>query len=65
MATIAQVIEGLVIIGKYEKGDVAADHDVIWAGSGPETKVLKEDRDKLRDLGWFYDKKFEGWKKFV
>jgi hypothetical protein len=65
MATINEVLGGLQILAKYngEKHDICAAHDIIYAGAGVE--VTPEEAVELDKLGWFFEKEFESWARFV
>lgn len=59
--------EGLDIISKYiEDGDIAAEHDQIWAGpdDASEMNISEEDLKRLDELGWFIDEEFDCWTHF-
>lgn len=64
--TIGKVAEGLSILAKYspESYSVVCEHDEMWAGEG--IKVSKEDKKKLKDLGWDFNvDEIESWHTFV
>lgn len=68
MAKIGDVMEGLKILLKYyPDGDVCAEHDIVYAGDGPDNgkKVNKEDRKTLEELGWHIDSETESWSHFT
>lgn len=48
-------IKGLLIFQANGEEDIAAEHDVIYAG-GPASIM---DTDNLEDLGWHYDEHLE------
>jgi hypothetical protein len=78
MASVKDVIEGLEIlaktaevpIGLAEQGStdrrqahlIGASHDVIW---GPDADPSEEDKDRLEELGWFFDDESDCWARFV
>ena len=78
MASVKDVIEGLEIlaktaevpIGPAEQGSTdrrqahlgGASHDVIW---GPDADPSEEDKDRLEELGWFFDDESDCWARFV
>lgn len=58
--------EAFAIFAKYEPesiAHVAAEHDIIYAG--PEVEVSPEDKARLEELGWFYDKSLPCWCQYV
>lgn len=58
------IIEGLAIFKKYGKVDVAAEHDVFYAGPDcATTAISEEDAKRLDDLGWRIDD--YGWEIFT
>jgi hypothetical protein len=68
MATIAQLVGGLEILQEFNPGGiVSAEHDVIYAhGPDPdEDKISKKDKRKLKNLGWYWDEKFQCWAHFT
>ncbi len=67
--TATNIIEGLQLINKSKpegKHDyhIRADHDVIWAGS-LEWKMSKEDKKRMKELGWDCDSDADGWRAYV
>jgi|GEM_PF-3938642 len=81
MATIDQVVGGLLILKKYVKAGaycISAEHDEIYAGPGEEivegteeeeemlgTVVSPDDAAALRALGWFIDSEAQRWARFT
>lgn len=71
MASLNAVIEGLKILARHdEKGleshSIGAEHDIIYAGpSLSEKPIPSEDRERLRELGWHFDREVESWARFV
>jgi hypothetical protein len=64
MTRIEKLQLGLSVLAKYPGGDVAAEHDIIYAGpSGDE--VAEDDADHLRTLGWHRDSESGGWAFFT
>ena len=61
------VLEGLQILAKYfPDGDIAAEHDVIYAGGdNSDVEISEEDLARLDELGWFIDSEVDSWAKFV
>lgn len=63
-----RVLEGLTILAKYvnERDDFfSAEHDEIFV-SGPEPKRMTVDeRAKLQELGFDYDRANKSWHKYV
>ncbi len=65
-----KILEGLKIIEKYleegEEGDMAAEHDIIYAG-GIEVidKMSPEDKAKMDDLGWSIDETVDSYFHFT
>lgn len=54
MNDFSRIQEALKILSEYRgKGDVTAEHDTIWAGHG--YKVSSEHKERLEQLGWFWD----------
>ena len=69
MASISQIHEGLTILLKYvEKADdpnsFDAQHDIIYAGPD-RPGLLKEDEDRLLELGWHIDAESDSWARFT
>lgn len=67
MANVNDIIEGLTILAKHDPhgldANVAADHDIIF---GPGKKdVPEDDRKRLEQLGWFWDKEYDCWAMYV
>jgi len=64
---VKKVLEGLLILKKYfPEGDIAAQHDEIYAGGdASEVEISESDKKRLDDLGWFIDEEEDSWKKFV
>jgi len=65
--TMQELIEGFNILIKYsDKGDVCAEHDVIYASSEIEENTMSmEDVAKMDELGWHWDEDADSWAKFV
>lgn len=64
MTTIKEAIEGLKVFAKYGEGDICAKHDIILAVAGSylnEVELTQEDKDKLEELGWHWNKEFKSW----
>lgn len=61
-----KIHEGLGILLKYGNGDIAAEHDEIWAGHRNATpdKMEKADVKRLKALGWAYEDDM-GWRHFT
>lgn len=55
-----KVALGLLILAEYD-GDIAAGHDIIYAGPTDTTRVSAEDQVKLNDLGWHIDSNTDSW----
>lgn len=66
MSVYSDIIDGLVIFDKYERGyqEFAAEHDVVYAGPSPDD-VSKEDLERLEKFGWHPDESFDCFYKFV
>lgn len=61
-----RVLEGLTILAKYATDDhFAAEHDEIYVAGPPPKAMTIEDRAKLAELGFSYDRSLETWHKFV
>ena len=59
--------EAFTIFAKYDNAEfasVAAEHDILYAGPDPR-QVSLADRRRLRQLGWYLDKQYECFHKFV
>ena len=62
MTDFQKVVEGLKILVKYEGADIAARHEIVFAGVDAEL-VSGEDTARLEELGFFVE---EGsWATFV
>lgn len=65
MASYSRVVAGLTILARYEpngmEADLAAEHDEIFASGVEPDKISQEDRDRLRELGWRWDKNVDSW----
>jgi hypothetical protein len=58
------VLAGLRVFNKYADKDIAAEHDIIYAGScSPET-MPSDDLKILEDSGWNWDKELDSWYHF-
>ncbi len=55
MTQTQEIIKGLLILAKYPKCSVQAEHDVLYAGPSDVSLIRDEDIDKLESLGWHYD----------
>jgi hypothetical protein len=63
MNRLNQLIQGLTILHAYSDADIAAEHDVIYAG--PNADVVSEaDAIELEKLGW-HKSKHDCWAFFV
>jgi len=51
MSQYSRLSQALDIFMKYPEDDMAADHDIIWAGPDPNS-VSEVDIVKLAALGW-------------
>lgn len=60
-----KIIEGLQILSKYEDSEIAAEHDIIYAGPHDGSKVSSEDFTRLEELGWHIDSDTFVWARFV
>ena len=67
MSRMSEVAEGLKILEKYwPNGDIAAEHDVIYAGGDPGTTIMSlEDKARMEILHWFISSEFDCWTVFV
>jgi hypothetical protein len=67
MALVSEVIDGLKIFLKHgDKHYVAAEHDVIYAGTpGVAESLTAEERTTLEKLGWHFDEEIGSWACFV
>jgi hypothetical protein len=66
--TMQEIIEGFAILTKYNgcKGEVCAEHDIIYAAPGVEQDDLDpEDIAKMEELHWHWDNDADSWAKFV
>ena len=61
------VVEGLQILLKYfPDGDIAAEHDVIYAGGdNDDVSISDEDMKRLEELRWHYDESLPSWFHYV
>ncbi len=65
MSSRAEIIEGLQIFERYDPGgSVGAEHDVLY-GARSSIILSLEEREKLRELGWFVDDQADSWAAFV
>ena len=53
-----KMIEAFTIFRRYEDGDIAAEHDIIYAGPAPND-VSEDDKLKLAELGWHVEEEFD------
>lgn len=59
MSKLSKVIEGLMIISRYEVPGIYAEHGVIYAGHG--CGLESSDVDRMIKLGWEYDDAVGAW----
>jgi hypothetical protein len=59
--TIAKVINGLMILAKYEGVVIAAEHDEIFAVPDNPDDVSNEDIKELDALGWYFSATQDCW----
>lgn len=63
--TYAAWSEAFAIFAKYtEVADLAAEHDVIYAGPRPSA-VSVEDTERLEQLGWVVSDEFDTFRHYV
>jgi hypothetical protein len=66
MLTYTKLIEALTILAKHEpekmKDHLAGCEAVIHAGPLGFETIPEEDRKRLLDLGWQWDKQYDRWK---
>jgi hypothetical protein len=55
------VLAGLQIFHKYTSNDIAAEHDVIYAGACPPESMPSDDLKILKDSFWYWDEELECW----
>lgn len=60
-----QIIQGLTILSKYSDNEIAAEHDILYAGPAYGDTVSDEDKATLETLGWHIDSGTETWARFV
>lgn len=67
MSNLQQIIAGLQIIAKYdERGyDVAAEHDVLYAGAKSASRMSEEDKQAMKDAGWGWNQEIDSFYIFV
>jgi hypothetical protein len=66
MATIRELADGLAILRKYDPdGDVAAEHDIVYAGHAEDFTLTADDASRMEELGWFVDDEYDSWARFV
>ena len=65
MSLATPVIEGLIILDKYEENELAAEHDILFAGPDDTEKITAKDREQLEALGWFIHSDTDSWAHFV
>ncbi len=65
--TMTKLKEGLEILLKYGDGNIAAEHDEIFAGSDGKSiiDVSEEDRQSLDKSGWMWDERYDCWRHFT
>lgn len=66
-ATYTGWAEAFTIFAKYEpdaKYEVAAEHDIVYAGRAPEA-YSDADKARLEALGWDYDESLECFYKMI
>lgn len=64
-STAEQLIQGLTLLAKYADNEVAAEHDIIYAGPAYADTVSAEDQKTLEGLGWHIDEGLNAWARFV
>ncbi len=60
-----KIIEGLMILSKYDGASLASEHDIIYAGPDNVDLVSPEDRSRLEKLSWFVSDDVDSWAHFV
>jgi len=57
MSTLQKAITGLQIVAKYEQSgyDIAADHDIIYAGYDVADRMSEQDKQAMQEAGWRWD----------
>lgn len=66
MTAGVKIYEGLRILLKYQpRSDVAAEHEMIYAGGPKPDQLSDDDRVELTNLGWAYDIQVSSWRKFT
>lgn len=59
---VQKIVYGVSIVAKYDDGDIAAEHDVIYVNS---RKLTKEDKKELKECGYHWDDECNSWARFV
>lgn len=61
-------MEGLKILLEYEPtddGEIAAEHDIIYAGSQSPLAMADTTEKLLNKLGWYWEDEMETWYYFT
>jgi len=56
-----KLLKGLIILNEYDGNEIAAEHDILFAGPTPAEIVNDYDTQKLEEYGWFIDGGAESW----
>lgn len=69
MSDMRNIREGFHILERTDdtRGDVSADHDIIWAGAESVDYHCwtEDDRARLENAGWHYDEEIERWSYYL
>lgn len=60
-----EILEGLKILRKYGELEIAAQHDVLYAGTTEPLGMSKQDVDAIESCGWHFDDEFDSWSIFT
>lgn len=60
---LRRLIEGLQLIEEAASTDVAADHEVLYAGCPDQ--MNDEQKAKMKELGWLEAPEYDCWQIFI
>lgn len=61
-----RIAEGLQIFLSYNPdATVSGDNDKLYADGPPPKRMRPAHPERLKDLGWVWDEKFDSWSHFI
>lgn len=66
MMSLRQLNDGIAVFQKYsDRGQIQADHDIIYIMVIPPDQMAQHDCQRLNELGWTWDEEFKSWTHFT